>query len=77
MDEIEKVDIAWVLEKIEVYNLQKQEIAKALGVDKAQFSKWISGHYQMSKPAKCAAWYYFKILELEKEIDHLKNEAKK
>ena len=59
-----QVDPAYLAKKMTEHNMAQKALAGAItGGDGRHIRFWLSGEKKISKAAKAAIWYYFKLLE--------------
>jgi transcriptional regulator with XRE-family HTH domain len=71
----EVVNSEWIKEKLKTHKLKQKDLAEAIGTDDFQISRWVHNS-TISTPSKCALYYYFRCLELEKTINSKDNSTK-
>jgi transcriptional regulator with XRE-family HTH domain len=69
---MESITIEWIIEKMKANNLTQRGLAKKLDMTEFHISKWLNGHVEIGKLAKNHLYYFFRCLELEKELKTLK-----
>lgn len=65
---MESITIDWIIDKMAVYGFTNRELAKRLSISEHQVSRWLNGHVEIGKLAKNHLYYFFRCLELEKEL---------
>ena len=63
------VDSEWLNEQLLKFGLKQYEVYQELGLTKNQFSKWVNNKLPISNTMQTVLYYYFRCLELEKELN--------
>jgi transcriptional regulator with XRE-family HTH domain len=65
---METIDKDWLIEKMKANNLTQRQLAKNLDILENQVSRWVRGRLELGKQTKNHLYWFFRCLELEKEI---------
>jgi len=64
------VNAAWILEKIEEFEIKNpRQLAIDSGVSYASLNRWLSGGREVSSEGKKAFWWYFKYLDVMRILE--------
>ena len=62
--DFDKVTPEWVKEQMDRYGLKSRDVSKHIGIDKSSFSLMLSGNRKLSRLARSALFYYFKLFDV-------------
>lgn len=65
---MEIIDKDWLIERMKANNLNNRELAKKIDVSEYHVSRWVNGRAELGKQTKNHLFYFFRCLDLEKEL---------
>ncbi len=65
---MKEVSKEWLNEKIKIYDMTNRELSKNVGVNESEVSKWKHGKTPIGTQSQAALYWFFRCLELEKEL---------
>lgn len=54
----------WIIEKMDIHGIKRNDLIKQLAIDKASLSKLLNGTVELSKRTKASFFYYFLTYDL-------------
>lgn len=69
--DVDEIDLTWINSKMEEFGVKRKDLIKQLAIDKSSLSLIFSGRRELSKPMRATFFYYFLVMELNRDLRNI------